>query len=212
MRIDRIFDLGVSKLYIYRGGLPLESLGTEHWTLGIDQYGAIAGPTGATAILENLYSASVYLNLMQDYGVACSARGLARLIDCFKSLDIDPSNLFVDLENSTSIDSRGICLFRGFHNRLDISNYELPDDIARAEMINAQLESLANALCDGPDGDFLVCYNSAKESFLPMASGNRALAGPIIGPSNHFYIGVDCLPSWEQGNLKIDETGLEENL
>ena len=212
MAIDRIFDLEIARLYIYRGGHPLESLGNEHWTLGIDQYGAIAGPSGSPAILKDLSSSSIYLNLIQDYGIACSAGGLHRLIECFGSLDVDPSSLFPDLESSTSIDASGICIFRGWHNRLDIGNDVVPDDMARAKLINSQLESIASALCNEPDGEFLVCYNSVGESFLPMASGNRALAGAIIGPRNQFYIGVDCLPSWSQGNLKIDETGLEENL
>jgi hypothetical protein len=77
MAIDRIFDLEIARLYIYRGGHPLESLGNEHWTLGIDQYGAIAGPSGSPAILKDLSSSSIYLNLIQDYGIACSAGRVA---------------------------------------------------------------------------------------------------------------------------------------
>ena len=200
------------KLYLYRGGALPESTTDCHWSIGIDQYGAIHGPIGSINILKLMSDASIYLQLNQDYGIACSATGLEALIRAFEANDLEISRIFDDLEQSSCITSSGICIFRGWLSLLDIGQ-DVPYNVERALEVNNCLEAVAEKLEADASGEFLICYNSANEGFFPTRIGNDNLdQGPFIGPRNQLLIGLDCISDWDKGNLKLDETGFEEYL
>lgn len=210
--IDAVHLFAGFKLYLYRGGAIPESTTDCHWSIGIDQYGAIYGPIGSTNILKLMSDASIYLQLNQDYGIACSATGLEALVGAFEANDLELSNVFDDLEQSSCITSDGICIFRGWLSLLDIGQDD-PCNMERAFEVNSCLEAVAQKLEPDTSGEFLICYNSVNEGFSPTRIGNDNLdQGPFIGPRNQLLIGLDCISDWEKGNLKLDETGFEENL
>lgn len=155
------------KLYLYKAGSLPESSTNCHWSIGIDQYGAIHGSVGSTDLLKLMSDASIYLQLNQDYGIACSATGLASLIHEFEANSLDLSSMFDDFEQSSCITSSGICIFRGWLNSLDIGNSN-PCNSDRAIEVNGYLESFAQNLDPQSSEDFLVCYNSVNENFLPV--------------------------------------------
>ena len=200
------------KLYLYRGGALPESSTNCHWSIGIDQYGALHGPIGSTNILKLMSDASIYLQLNQDYGIACSATGLEALIRAFEANNLEISHVFDDLEQSSSITSSGICIFRGGLSLLDIDQDD-PYNVERALEVNSCIEAVAKKLEADTSGEFLICYNSVNEGFFPTRIGNENLdQGPFIGPRNQLLIGLDCISDWDKGNLKLDETGFEEDL
>jgi hypothetical protein len=210
--IESVHSFVGFKLYLYKGGSLPESSTNCHWSIGIDQYGAIHGPVGPTDLLKLMSDASIYLQLNQDYGIACSATGLASLIRAFEANSFELSRVFDDLEQSSCITSSGICIFRGWLNSLDIGSTD-PYDADRAIEVNSVLETIAQDLDPESSEEFLICYNSVKEGFLPVRLGNNSLdQGPFIGPRNQLFIGLDCLSDWNKGNIKIDESGFEENL
>jgi hypothetical protein len=210
--IEAVHRFAGFKLYLYRGGALPESSTHCHWTIGIDQYGAIHGPIGANNILKLMSDASIYLQLNQDYGIACSASGLQALIRAFEANNLEISQIFDDIEQSSCITSSGICIFKGWLSLLDIEQDD-PYNVERPLEVNNCIEAVAQKLEADASGEFLICYNSAKEGFLPTRIGNDNLdQGPFIGPRNQLLIGLDCISDWDKGNLKLDETGFEENL
>lgn len=210
--LQEAYSFADFELYLYSGGGLPRIADPLHWSVGIDQYGAIQGPLGSPAVLQSLSSSSIYLQLNQDFGIACSASGLPSLIHAFASENLNPSDIFDDLESNTCISSSGVCIFKGWLNSLNLNDSE-PYDQRRAVAVNQYLEALARRLDPDSSDDFLFCYNSVHESFLPTALGNKELdQGPFIGPRNQLLIGLDCLPGWDNGNIKVDESGFEFHL
>lgn len=100
---------------------------------------------GSNDLLKLMSDASIYLDLNQNFGIACSATSLATPIRAFEASNLELSNAFDDLEQSSSITSRGTCIFRSWLNLLDIGNSD-PYNADRATEGHSCIETIAKNL------------------------------------------------------------------